>query len=569
MIAACSSSRAPSTPSPCPSASSSKASRPARTPTSPATRATSPGSCCTRSPVQLVDPRACSRRGTDHLCVESPADLDGDGPRVTSNGQTRNGRRGAHGDLSDASIIGFSSADRLAEITTEISELDASWASSCAANVSSTPQAETAAPARERAQVGRRPPSGAASTSQRQRRTSATGKRTIDRHPGGQRCPRPPWTRSTPAVANQTVRSAKPSQSARRTGTTLLGRLDAQLCEQQDLRRRSRSTASTPTAPSRSSTTRPTISTRVHGGRQPWTASPTSTAACSKLRSRLSGSSADPEPRGRRASSARLRCAESSRPIQSRRGPTRTAAPASTPTPSTATILDKIPRPASPNAARNGAVACRSGAGRISSRWQARSMPRSRRSRPASSPSTTSSPTLPFGPSETGCASPCGVLHSRRHHRVPPRTEAARLRHHRPTAATSRPSTVLRLRSFIAPIRKPDGGYPGSVSRDLYLDVRRHVEITAVRVDAARPRARHLRSLGGKSRRRNPRTRGVHRRRRAALPARRRNRRPAPGSRRCSSTKASSSPTPSSPAGCTCLERPWIPADRRRPASTR
>ena len=67
-----------------------------------------------------------TRRGTDHQCVQSPADLDGDGPRVTSNGQTRNGRRGAHGDLSDASIIGFSSADRLAEITTEIGELDAS-----------------------------------------------------------------------------------------------------------------------------------------------------------------------------------------------------------------------------------------------------------------------------------------------------------------------------------------------------------------------------------------------------------------------------------------------------------
>ena len=67
-----------------------------------------------------------TRRGTDHLCVESPADLDGDGPRVTRNGQTRNGRRGAHGDLADSSIIGFSSADRLAEITAEIGDLDAS-----------------------------------------------------------------------------------------------------------------------------------------------------------------------------------------------------------------------------------------------------------------------------------------------------------------------------------------------------------------------------------------------------------------------------------------------------------
>lgn len=66
-----------------------------------------------------------TRRGTDHLCVESPSALNGNGPRVTRNGQTRNGRRGAHGDAADAAIIGFSSADRLAEINGEISALDA------------------------------------------------------------------------------------------------------------------------------------------------------------------------------------------------------------------------------------------------------------------------------------------------------------------------------------------------------------------------------------------------------------------------------------------------------------
>jgi uncharacterized protein YPO0396 len=65
-----------------------------------------------------------TRRGTDHLCVEDPRELDGDGPRVTVNGQTRNGRRGAHGELSDASIIGFSSAARIAEIDAEIVALD-------------------------------------------------------------------------------------------------------------------------------------------------------------------------------------------------------------------------------------------------------------------------------------------------------------------------------------------------------------------------------------------------------------------------------------------------------------
>jgi uncharacterized protein YPO0396 len=65
-----------------------------------------------------------TRRGTDHLCVDSPHALDGDGPRVTRNGQTRNGRRGAHGELADASIIGFSSAGRLTEIAAEIEALD-------------------------------------------------------------------------------------------------------------------------------------------------------------------------------------------------------------------------------------------------------------------------------------------------------------------------------------------------------------------------------------------------------------------------------------------------------------
>jgi uncharacterized protein YPO0396 len=73
-----------------------------------------------------VDRERVTRRSTDHLCVGSPADLDGNGPRATRNGQTRNGRRGAHGDLADTSIIGFSSADRLAEINTEIGELDTS-----------------------------------------------------------------------------------------------------------------------------------------------------------------------------------------------------------------------------------------------------------------------------------------------------------------------------------------------------------------------------------------------------------------------------------------------------------
>ncbi|MBB5640724.1 ATP-binding protein [Cryobacterium roopkundense] len=60
----------------------------------------------------------------DALCVEGPAELAGDGPRVTRSGQTRNGARGAHGWNKDQkSIIGFSSRTRLDDIDAEVLEL--------------------------------------------------------------------------------------------------------------------------------------------------------------------------------------------------------------------------------------------------------------------------------------------------------------------------------------------------------------------------------------------------------------------------------------------------------------
>ncbi|WP_166804915.1 ATP-binding protein [Cryobacterium sp. Sr8] len=62
----------------------------------------------------------------DAQCVATPAELVGDGPRVTPSGQTRNGKRGAHGWNSDQkSIIGFSSRARLEEITEELARLKA------------------------------------------------------------------------------------------------------------------------------------------------------------------------------------------------------------------------------------------------------------------------------------------------------------------------------------------------------------------------------------------------------------------------------------------------------------
>lgn len=54
------------------------------------------------------------------LCVESADGLAGPGFRVTLAGQTRNGRRGAHGRNDVRSIIGFSNADAIAEIDAEL-----------------------------------------------------------------------------------------------------------------------------------------------------------------------------------------------------------------------------------------------------------------------------------------------------------------------------------------------------------------------------------------------------------------------------------------------------------------
>ncbi|TFC59754.1 hypothetical protein E3O62_08580 [Cryobacterium sp. TMT2-15-1] len=60
----------------------------------------------------------------DAECVATAADLVGDGPRVTPSGQTRNGSRGAHGWNSDQkSIIGFSSRTRLHDIDEELARL--------------------------------------------------------------------------------------------------------------------------------------------------------------------------------------------------------------------------------------------------------------------------------------------------------------------------------------------------------------------------------------------------------------------------------------------------------------
>ncbi len=57
-------------------------------------------------------------------CVETAAGLDGPGFRVTEAGQTRNGRRGAHGRGDQRSIIGFSNEEAVAEVDAQLRELE-------------------------------------------------------------------------------------------------------------------------------------------------------------------------------------------------------------------------------------------------------------------------------------------------------------------------------------------------------------------------------------------------------------------------------------------------------------
>jgi uncharacterized protein YPO0396 len=56
-----------------------------------------------------------------------------------------------------------------------------------------------------------------------------------------------------------------------------------------------------------------------------------------------------------------------------------------------------------------------------------------------------------------------------------------------------------RLRAFISRIAKPEAGSKAGTERDRFLDVRKHVEITAVRLDADGIEVATYASLGGKS----------------------------------------------------------------------
>jgi uncharacterized protein YPO0396 len=63
--------------------------------------------------------------GTDRLCVNSTDQLAGDDPRITRSGQTRHGRNSAHGRLDTPPIIGFNNADLIASLEAEQGDIDA------------------------------------------------------------------------------------------------------------------------------------------------------------------------------------------------------------------------------------------------------------------------------------------------------------------------------------------------------------------------------------------------------------------------------------------------------------
>ncbi|HJQ06228.1 MAG TPA: SbcC/MukB-like Walker B domain-containing protein [Nocardioides sp.] len=62
--------------------------------------------------------------GRNALCVESSAELDGPGYRVTLAGQTRSGHRGSHGRSDQRNIIGFSNEDAIAELDGQLARIE-------------------------------------------------------------------------------------------------------------------------------------------------------------------------------------------------------------------------------------------------------------------------------------------------------------------------------------------------------------------------------------------------------------------------------------------------------------
>ena len=433
-----------------------------------------------------------TRRGTDHLCVESPADLDGDGPRVTSNGQTRNGRRGAHGDLSDASIIGFSSADRLAEITTEISELDASLGELLRRERELDTQAQ---------QLHR------LESAHKWVQATEWGDIDLDSaeaHLAGKQDELGRLLAANDVLAaldEEHSRLENQLSGAQAESVRAKDRLDAveeeyaQLCEQQD-----ETTLAIDRIDADGTVTLLDDQADYLDTVFMEAGSLDSLAdfdrSLPKLRSRLADRASRAREKAAGATAALVGIFEQ---FQSR-----------WPDPNRGTGIDSYPeyRDILDKIVATGLAERRREWRRRLSEWSGQDLVPLAGAfgaaldeiRARLDPVNDILATLPFGPANDRLRISLRVLHS---------NAVARFRKELMQLASGVTADVsdeqaeqrfLQLRSFIALIRKPDGGVrPGDVSRDLYLDVRRHVEITAVRVDAHDRELATYASLGGKS----------------------------------------------------------------------
>ncbi|HEY4616245.1 MAG TPA: ATP-binding protein, partial [Citricoccus sp.] len=69
--------------------------------------------------------RRVTASGVDHLCVDGPEQLGGSEAKVTVNGQTSRGRRGAHGRTKgQRPVLGFDNRGRLEDIAAEVAQVE-------------------------------------------------------------------------------------------------------------------------------------------------------------------------------------------------------------------------------------------------------------------------------------------------------------------------------------------------------------------------------------------------------------------------------------------------------------
>ena len=483
------------------------------------------------SPVQLPGSASGSRaRGTDALCVESPARTRAATARASpAAARPATAAAARTGDLSDAPIIGFSNADLHRRARTEMAELDGNSATP-APRTRADHQASTRLRRHETPTSTCWPPSGPTSTSQRSRTTSPTGKRDESTASCGHRHPRRPgredsrdlqnravgahsrvdprqrpegrcWTRARRSCASSRTRSttrARPHRRRRRRPliddqAEYLDMVFAEVADLDEPRR-------LPDRIERLRTRWPTQTSRAARDRASQ-ARPTRWSASSRVSSR---DGLRPEPRHRHR------------------------------------VLPRVPRHLDQIIATGLARTLREEWRRRLSEWSGQDLvplhgafdiaiediedaPRSQ--------STTSSPTCRSGQRTDRLRICLRRLNSDDVVAVPPRAEGS---------SSSGITDDAHRRAGRGPVphaaadSSPSSGKPDdrrrsrAVSRDLYLDVRRHVGDHRRPCRRARPRARHVRLPRRQVRRRNPGTDRVHRRRRAALPTRRRGPRPAP-----------------------------------------